>query len=215
VSTKLVVNEIYRSIQGESSWAGLPCVFVRLTACNLRCSWCDSTFTFSEGRRWSLEAVLDRVEALGDPLVEITGGEPLLQKGVVPLMEELLRRGKTVLLETSGSVDIASVPEGVARIVDLKCPDSGEVQRNLWSNLELLTPRDEVKFVIASRGDYEWARQTLREHAIDKRCTVLMGTVFGLLEPCTLVEWILEDRLPVRFQLQMHKLVWSPERRGV
>jgi 7-carboxy-7-deazaguanine synthase len=211
----LVVNEIYRSVQGESSWAGLPCVFVRLTACNLRCVWCDSTHTFHEGRRMPLEDVLARVEELGDPLVEVTGGEPLLQQGVYPLMDELLARGKTVLLETSGSVDIGRVPEGVVRIVDLKCPDSGEEARNLWSNLELLGPRDEVKLVIASRRDYEWARATLRAHGLDKRCTVLMGVVFGALEPRTLVEWILEDRLPVRFQLQMHKIVWDPEQRGV
>jgi 7-carboxy-7-deazaguanine synthase len=213
--TELVINEIYRSVQGESSWAGLPCVFVRLTACNLRCVWCDSTYTFYEGRRMSLEAVLEKVEELGDPLVEITGGEPLLQKGVYPLMEELLRRGKNVLLETSGSISVSAVPEGVVRIVDLKCPDSGEMHRNLLSNLDLLGSRDEVKFVIASRRDYEWARQTLREHEIHKRCTVLMGVVFGSLEPRNLVEWILEDRLPVRFQLQMHKLIWSPEQRGV
>lgn len=213
--TSLVINEIYRSVQGESSWSGLPCVFVRLTACNLRCVWCDSTHTFYEGKRMSLDEILDRVEELGDPLVEITGGEPLLQKSVYPLMDELLRRGKTVLLETSGSLDISSVPEAVARIVDLKCPDSGESERNLMSNLEHLTPRDEVKFVIASRRDYEWARDILREHGIEKRCTVLMGVVFGQLDPRILVEWILEDRLAVRFQLQLHKIVWTPDQRGV
>jgi 7-carboxy-7-deazaguanine synthase len=213
----LVVNEIYRSIQGESSWAGLPCVFVRLTACHLRCVWCDSTHTFHEGRRWPLEQVLERTDELAgaEALVEITGGEPLLQQGVYPLMRELLRRGRTVLLETSGAVDISAVPEGVARIMDLKCPDSGESGRNLLSNLELLRPPDELKFVVASRTDYEWARDMLRRHDLARRCTVLMGTVFDRLEPRRLVEWILEDRLPVRFQLQMHKYVWSPDRRGV
>ena len=187
---------------------------MRLTACNLRCTWCDSEYTFYEGQRQELGQILERVEALGDPLVEITGGEPLLQPGVYPLMEELLRRGKTVLLETSGSLDISKVPQQVVRIVDLKCPGSGEAHRNVLDNLDLMGPRDELKFVIADRRDYEWARELIRSRNLVNRCQLLMGVVFSVLHPRMLAEWILEDRLPVRFQLQTHKVIWSPEERG-
>ncbi len=211
----LVVNEIYRSLQGESSWVGIPCVLVRLTGCNLRCVWCDSGHAFAEGRRWTVKDLLDRIEELGESLVLITGGEPLLQRNVRPLMQELLDQDKTVILETGGSLDIRIVPAGVVRILDIKCPDSGECKHNHLENLRFLGPRDEVKFVIASRGDYEWARDLIREHGLDGRCTVLMGVVFGVLEPRDLAEWILEDRMAVRFQLQLHKVVWGAGRRGV
>jgi 7-carboxy-7-deazaguanine synthase len=213
--TNLVVNEIYASIQGESSYAGLPCVFVRLTGCNLRCSWCDSEFSFYEGTRKVLDDVVADVERFGIPLVEVTGGEPLLQPGVHPLMARLADRGLRVLIETSGSIDISGVDPRVVRIVDVKCPASGEVESNRWENLAHLRPADELKFVIADRADYEPARAQLRTRDLATRCTGLFGPVWGRMEPKTLVEWILEDRLRVRFQVQLHKYVWSPDERGV
>jgi len=213
--TNLVVNEIYASIQGESSYAGLPCVFVRLTGCNLRCTWCDSEFSFYEGTRRVLDDVVAEVERFGIPLVEVTGGEPLLQPGVHPLMARLADRGLRVLIETSGSIDISGVDPRVIRIVDVKCPASGESGSNRWENLAHLRAADELKFVIADRADYEWARGELRARDLASRCTVLFGPVWGRLEPRTLVEWILEDRLPVRFQVQLHKYVWSSDARGV
>ena len=213
--TNLVVNEIYASIQGESSYAGLPCVFVRLTGCNLRCTWCDSEFSFYEGTRRVLDDVVAEVERFGIPLVEVTGGEPLLQPGVHPLMARLADRGLRVLIETSGSMDISGVDPRVIRIVDVKCPASGESGSNRWENLAHLRAADELKFVIADRADYEWARGELRARDLTSRCTVLLGPVWGRLEPRTLVEWILEDRLPVRFQVQLHKYVWSSDARGV
>ncbi len=212
---RLRVIEVYTSLQGESTHVGRPCVFVRLAGCNLRCTWCDSAFTFTGGTHRSIDDVLSEVEAAGVRLVEITGGEPLVHRQVVPLMERLLARGFEVLLETSGSRDISVVPDGVRVILDLKPPDSGEVQANVWSNLAHLGAHDEVKFVLASRRDYEWAREVLLRHRLDARCTVLMGVAHGLLAPRDLAGWVLEDRLPVRFQLQMHKVVWEPDARGV
>jgi len=209
------VNEIYASVQGESSHVGLPCVFVRLTACNLRCTWCDTEYAFHEGTRRTVEDVAREVEGFGIPLVEVTGGEPLLQPGVHPLMTRLADRGYQVLLETSGSIDIGPVDPRVHRIVDVKCPGSGEVERNRWENLEILRPTDELKFVIADRADYEWARDLLQTRDLTRRCPVLFGPVWGALEASQLAEWILEDKLPVRFQVQLHKYVWSPDRRGV
>lgn len=208
--------EVYTSVQGESTWVGLPCVFVRFAGCNLRCTWCDSVFTFTGGTRRPIDDVVAEVVATGIPLVEITGGEPLVHKAAVPMMQALVDRGLTVLLETSGSRDIAAVPDAVRIILDLKPPDSGEVGANLWSNIPLLRQKDEVKFVIASRRDYEWSRDTLREHRLEERVgTVLFSPAWGLVDPRALVEWILADRLPVRFQVQMHKYVWPPEERGV
>lgn len=209
------VNEIYRSIQGESSFAGLPCVFVRLTYCNLRCSWCDTEYAFYEGKDYTVEEVLREVKSFDCPLVELTGGEPLLQEDVFPLMDELVGGGYTVLLETGGSLDVGRVNPGVIKILDLKCPGSGESQRNLYGNLVKLQTRDEVKFVIGDRTDYLWARKALQEHQLTDRCSVLFSTVFGKLSPRQLAEWLLEDNLKVRLQLQMHKYIWGPEVTGV
>jgi len=212
----LTVNEIFHSIQGESTHTGRPCVFVRLTACDLRCSWCDTPYAFHEGRKMSIEQVLADVDAYGCPVVEITGGEPLLQPDVYPLMTQLVERGNTVLLETGGHRSIANVPDGVIRIMDIKCPASGESAKNCWSNIDLLTTRDEVKFVLQDRGDYEFAREVVARHDLLKRCAaVLMSPVHGVLPARDLAAWILADRLPVRLQLQAHKYIWSPETRGV
>ncbi len=211
----LVVHEVYASIQGESTRAGLPCTFVRLSACHLRCSWCDTPHAFDEGTRRSVDDVVAEAHGRGIPLVEVTGGEPLLQPGVYPLLARLCDLGHTVLLETSGALDIGRVDPRVVRIVDLKCPGSGEVERNRWENLELLRPGDEVKFVLADRADYEWARDVVTGHGLAERCTVLLSTAHGLLAPADVVRWMLEDALPARFQLQMHKVIWDPDRRGV
>lgn len=212
----LTVNEIFYSIQGESSRAGRPCVFVRLTACDLRCTWCDTPYAFYEGRRRSLDDIIAEVEGHGCPLVEITGGEPLLQDEVYPLMERLLASGHTVLLETGGHRSIARVPAAVIKIVDVKCPGSGESAHMAWDNLDLLAPHDEVKFVIADRADYEFARDVVTRYDLSARCAaVLFSPVHGALDPRSLSEWMLADRLPARLQLQLHKFIWSPTARGV
>jgi len=212
----VVVKEVYLSLQGESSHQGLLCSFVRLTGCHLRCSYCDSAFAFRGGERLKVEAVVARVLALGAPRVEVTGGEPLLQPGVYPLLDGLLAAGLTVLLETSGAIDTVLVPEAVHRIVDVKTPSSGESDRNLLPALDRLTSRDEVKFVIGSREDYLWSVELLRRLRLAERpAGVLFSTVFGKLEPRALAEWCIADRLPVRFQLQQHKYLWDPEARGV
>ena len=212
----LSINEIYYSIQGESTWAGRPCVFVRLTFCDLRCSYCDTKYAFYEGKKQTLKEIVDTVAAFRCPLVEITGGEPLLQKNVLPLMSILADGGSTVLLETSGAHDISKVDARVHRIMDLKTPGSGEVDRNLWSNIKHLTARDEVKFVMGSREDYEWSRDKVQRYDLASRChAALFSPIFGRIDPRQIVEWILADRLDVRFQLQMHKFIWNPTQRGV
>lgn len=212
----LTINEIFHSIQGESRRAGEPCVFVRLTACDLRCSWCDTPYAFYEGSKRTLEAVLDEVVRYQCPLVEITGGEPLLQEDVYPLMDQLLARGHTVMLETGGHRSIARVPAAVVKIVDVKCPGSGESHRNCWENLERIGRDDEVKFVIKDRADYEYARDVMQRYDLASRAgAVLFSPVHGVLDPKRLAEWVLGDRLPVRLQLQLHKFIWSPETRGV
>jgi 7-carboxy-7-deazaguanine synthase len=212
----LVIHEIYASIQGESTFAGLPCTFVRTTGCNLRCVWCDTPQAFHGGTRMKRGDVLARALALDTPLVELTGGEPLLQPGVLPLMRELCDAGKTVLVETSGEADVAGVDARVHKVMDLKCPGSGESHRNRWSNLEHLGPGDEVKFVLADRADYEWMRGVVRERRLAERTpNLLASTVFGKLATRDLVAWVLEDKLGVRVQLQMHKYVWPPEQTGV
>lgn len=212
----LVVHEIYASIQGESTFAGLPCVFVRLSGCNLRCAWCDTTHAFYGGQRMSRVAVLTQALALGAPLVELTGGEPLLQPGALPLLVELCDAGRTVLVETSGEADVSRVDPRVHKIMDLKAPGSGESHRNRWSNLEHLTERDELKFVLADRVDYEWMRDVIRARALDQRVpTILASTVWGKLAPKDLVQWVMEDHLPVRVQVQLHKVIWGADAVGV
>src|SRR4029077_21288148 len=212
----LTINEIYHSIQGESTWVGWPCVFVRLTFCDLRCNYCDTEYAFYEGIKRSLGEILDAVAAYRCPLVEITGGEPLLQKNVLPLMSMLCDLGYTVLLETSGAHDISNVDPRVHRIMDLKTPGSGEVEKNRWSNIDHLTKRDEVKFVMGSREDYEWSRDTVNKFDLTRLCrAVLFSPIFGRIDPRQIVEWILTYKLDVRFQLQMHKFIWTPTQRGV
>jgi 7-carboxy-7-deazaguanine synthase len=212
----LTVNEIFHSIQGESTYAGEPCVFVRLTACDLRCRWCDTPYAFHEGRKMSIDEVVAKVDEYGCPTVEITGGEPLLQPDVYPLMRRLLAAGKTVLVETGGHRSIVDVPEGVVRVMDIKCPGSGEAEKTCWANLAHLTDRDQVKFVIADRADYEYARDLVERERLAESCgTVLFSPVHGELSPRELAEWLLADRLPVRLQLQMHKYIWDPQTRGV
>lgn len=243
-AASLVVNEIFLSVQGESTFAGLPCVFIRLTGCNLRCSYCDTAYAFTEGERWELSAILEQVRRLAAPwadkaamiplpLVEVTGGEPLLQPNSLPLMQALCDAGYVTLLETGGSLDIGPVDARVRRIVDIKCPASGEVSRNRWENLALLRSTDELKFVISSHQDYEWAKRQLRSRELSRLCPVLFSWAApltaaqqdGSLKPAPpghapisrqeLAERILADGLPVRFQPQLHKLIWSPDQRGV
>ncbi len=212
----MTVNEIFHSIQGESTYAGRPCVFVRLTGCDLRCSWCDTPYAFNEGRKMTVDAVLQQVEEYSSPLVEVTGGEPLLQEDVYALMERLLDRGRTVLLETGGQIDVSRVPGAVIKVMDVKCPGSGESDKNEWANIDRLGSRDQVKFVIKDRTDYEFAREIVSRHALERRCAaVLFSPVHGVLDPKALSEWILEDRLPVRLQLQIHKHIWGADVRGV
>jgi 7-carboxy-7-deazaguanine synthase len=212
----LTVNEIFYSIQGESTHAGERCVFVRLTACDLRCSWCDTPYAFYEGRKMSIDEVVGQVDRFDCPLVEITGGEPLLQEDVYPLMARLLSEGRTVMLETGGHRPIGRVPRDVIKIVDVKCPGSGESDKNDWSNLDALAPHDQVKFVIRDRADYEFARDVIARHDLTKRAgAVLMSPVHGVLDPKLLSEWMLADHLPARLQLQLHKFIWSPTTRGV
>jgi 7-carboxy-7-deazaguanine synthase len=210
------MNEIYKSIQGESTWAGLPCTFLRTARCNLRCSWCDTTYSFHGGEQVPVRKLLEECARLECRLVELTGGEPLVQRNIVPLSECLLERGYTVLIETSGSLPINVLPAEVIKIMDLKCPGSGESQKNHWPNLEYLSPRDEVKFVLASREDYEWSREVVQRYDLPSRCNaVLFSAVFGRVAAADIVHWILEDQLDVRFQLQMHKFIWPQSERGV
>lgn len=209
------ITEIYQSIQGESSYSGLPCVFVRTTGCDLRCSWCDSEFTFTGGTKMSVEEIVEAVSQFDCRLVELTGGEPLLQHDIHDLARRLLDSGHTVLIETGGHRDVSTLDPRVIRIMDLKCPASGECEKNLWSNLDHLRPIDEVKFVIADRRDYEWALETIRCHRLEERVHLLISTAFDLISPKQVVEWMLVDRLQARFQLQVHKYVWPPDARKV
>jgi 7-carboxy-7-deazaguanine synthase len=212
----LTINEIFHSIQGESTHAGRRCVFVRLTACDLRCSWCDTPYAFHEGRKMSLDEVVAEVERHDCDTVELTGGEPLLQRDVYPLIDRLLERGKLVLIETGGHISLERVPAAVRTIMDVKCPGSGEAGRTDWSNLDRLDDNDEVKFVIRDRADYEYARDVVGRHALQTKVhAVLFSPVHGVMDPKTLSEWVLDDRLPVRVQLQVHKYIWTPETRWV
>ena len=217
----LRITEIFHSIQGESTWAGLPCTFVRVTGCPLRCVWCDTTYAFQGGESMTLAAIVAKVREVGSPVVEVTGGEPLAHPNAFPLVRELLDEGFTVLVETSGAVDVAPLDPRAHKIMDLKCPGSGECGRNLWVNLDHLTGRDEVKFVVKDRADYEWARQVVRERGLDRRVAdgslraLLVSPVWGAVDLVALAGWILEDRLAVRFQVQLHKTIWGPTRTGV
>ena len=212
---QLLIHEIYRSIQGESTFAGLPCVFVRLSVCDARCVWCDTPHAFTQGSAYTVDEVLERVAAYQCPLVEITGGEPLLQEEVFSLMTRLADRKLSVLLETSGAHDLGRVDPRVHIIMDLKCPDSGEVEGNRWANLDLLKPTDQVKFVIASRRDFDWSVEVTRTHDLEHRCIVLLSPVFGMVQPLDLASWLLASPIHVRMQLQLHKFIWDPKARGV
>ncbi|MBK6401478.1 MAG: 7-carboxy-7-deazaguanine synthase QueE [Rhodocyclaceae bacterium] len=208
----LRVSEIFHSIQGESTRAGLPTTFIRLTGCPLRCDWCDTEHAFTGGTSMTVAGIVARVDAIGCPTVCVTGGEPLTQKTCLILLGSLCDAGYSVSLETSGALDIADVDPRVARIVDLKAPDSGESAKNLWSNLDHLAGHDELKFVLASEADYDWAKSVVATRRPERRCPVLFSPVPGRLDPAALAEWILRDRLPVRFQLQLHKILWGDER---
>jgi 7-carboxy-7-deazaguanine synthase len=211
----LVVNEIFRSVQGESTRAGLPCTFVRLTACDLRCSWCDTEYAFHEGAKRTVDEIVAEVDRLGSDLVCVTGGEPLLQKNVHALIAALLERGSTVTIETGGHRDIGPLDPRVIRVVDLKAPSSGETERMRWENLALLRPDDEVKIVVGDRNDFDWAAGVVAEHRLEDRCPVLFSPVHGRLDPAELARWILDSGLRVRIQLQLHKLLWPEAVRGV
>lgn len=217
----LRVTEIFHSIQGESTWAGLPCTFVRLTGCPLRCVWCDTEYAFAGGTRMELDEIVAAVRAHDCSLVEVTGGEPLAHRNAFPLVECLLDRGFTVLVETSGAFDVAPLDPRAHKIMDLKCPGSGESGRNVWANLDHLTARDEVKFVVMDRADYEWTRDVVRGRGLDRRLeegslrALLVSPVWGQVDLQALARWILEDGLPVRFQVQLHKLIWGEKRQGV
>ncbi len=211
----LIINEIYYSIQGESTRMGRPCVFIRLTACDLRCAWCDTAYAFEDGTEMTINAILQKAKEYGCNLVEVTGGEPLMQENVHLLMRSLCNEKFEVMIETGGHHDISRIDPRVKRIMDIKCPGSKMHKHNRWENIEALNQKDEVKFVIADYADYEWAKHVLLQYQLDKRCSILMLPVFGVLENRILAEWILHDRLRIRFQLQMHKYIWDPKARGV
>lgn len=209
------ITEIFHSIQGESTYAGRPCVFVRLTGCPLRCSWCDTEYAFYGGQELSDEDILSQVRAFDCSLVEVTGGEPLAQPGCFPFISKLCDAGYTALIETSGAIDITNVDPRARVILDIKCPGSGMTDRMHWPNVQKLTAKDEAKFVLTNRADYEWARDIVAQYDLANRCTVLLSPAFGTLELRQLAEWVLADRLPVRVQTQLHKLIWTPDMRGV
>jgi 7-carboxy-7-deazaguanine synthase len=211
----LIINEIFFSIQGESTRIGLPCVFVRLTSCDLRCAWCDTAYAFDEGTEMNIDDILTKVEEYQCKLVEITGGEPLLQTNVHLLMKRLCDENYDVMIETGGHRDVSDIDPRVKRIMDIKCPGSLMEKRNRWENVEMLTARDEVKFVIADEIDYEWAKEVIKKYTLTARCTILMSPVFGNIENRTLAEWILRDHIQVQFQMQIHKYIWDPTTRGV
>ena len=211
----LKINEIYYSIQGESTHAGRPCVFIRLTYCNLRCTYCDSEYAFYEGKDMEITHIMNEIKQWDCNLVEVTGGEPLFQDQCINLLNELVNSNYEVMLETGGSLSISDVPKEVIKIVDFKCPSSAMEKKNLWSIVEDLQPNDEVKFVIGNREDFDWAKDRITEYALDKICTLLFSPTFEKIDPQLMVEWILAENLPVRMQMQMHKMIWSPDKQGV
>ena len=211
----LKINEIYYSVQGESTHAGRPCIFIRLTYCNLRCTYCDSEYTFYEGKDMEITHIMNEIKQWDCNLVEVTGGEPLFQDKCINLLNELVNSNYEVMLETGGSLSISDVPKKVIKIVDFKCPSSTMEKKNLWSIVEDLQPHDEVKFVIGNREDFDWARDRIIEYSLDKICTLLFSPTFEKIDPQLMVEWILAENLPVRMQMQMHKMIWSPDKQGV
>ena len=211
----LKINEIYYSVQGESTHAGRPCIFIRLTYCNLRCSYCDTEYAFYDGKDMEITHIMSEIKQWDCNLVEVTGGEPLFQDECIDLLNELVNSNYEVMLETGGSLSISNVPKKVIKIVDFKCPSSKMVKKNLWSLVDDLQPHDEVKFVIGNREDFDWAKDRITEYSLDKICTLLFSPTFGEIDPQQIVEWILADNLPVRMQMQMHKMIWSPEEKGV
>ena len=211
----LKINEIYYSVQGESTHAGRPCIFIRLTYCNLRCSYCDTEYAFYDGKDMEITNIVSEIKRWDCNLVEVTGGEPLFQDECIDLLNELVNSNYEVMLETGGSLSISDVPKKVVKIVDFKCPSSGMVKKNLWSIVDDLQAHDEVKFVIGNREDFDWAKDRITEYSMDKICTLLFSPTFGEINPQQIVEWILAENLPVRMQLQMHKMIWSPEEKGV
>ncbi len=215
MSKSLLITEVYKSVQGESSYAGLPCTFIRLTGCPLRCKWCDTVYGFKGGQTIEFNDLLEQTKTLGVELVEVTGGEPLAQDNCVPFIDLLIEEGFKVLIETSGSEDISRLHPETHVIMDIKCPDSKMQDRNLWSNLDHLKPSDEIKFVIASRNDFDWAVECIKLNKLDQKCHLLMSVAFGLLKEDVLVDWILEKNLNVRLNLQQHKYIWSPRKKGV
>lgn len=212
---KLMINEIYHSIQGESSYTGEPCVFIRLTYCNLRCSYCDSEYTFHDGKELTINEIMRKIKKYSCNLVEVTGGEPLFQKNCIFLLQRLIKEKYDVLLETSGSLSIQEVPEKVVNIIDFKCPSSMMMKKNLWENISYIKDKDEVKFVIADKKDYNWAKEKIKQYNLTKKCTVLMSPAYDEIESKKIVEWILKDKLNVRFQIQLHKEIWEPDKKGV
>ena len=212
---KLKINEIYYSIQGESSYTGLPCIFIRLTYCNLRCTYCDSEYTFHDGEDMTINEIMAKIKQYKCNLVEVTGGEPLFQKGCIELLQKLIDSKYNVLLETSGSLSIENVPKKVINIIDFKCPSSNMKKKNYWENLEFIKEKDEIKFVIGDKEDYEWVKRKINEYNLTSKCIVLMSPVYKEIESKTIINWILNDNLDVKFQIQLHKNIWENETRGV
>ena len=211
----LKINEIYYSVQGESTHAGRSCIFIRLTYCNLRCTYCDTEYAFYEGKDMEIPEIMNEIQQWDCNLVEVTGGEPLFQEECIDLLNDLVNSSYEIMLETGGSLSISDVPKEVIKIVDFKCPSSGMENKNLWSTVDNLQPHDEVKFVIGNREDFDWAKEKITEYSLDKKCTVLFSPTFGEIDPQQIVEWILAENLPVRIQMQMHKMIWSPDKQGV
>jgi len=212
---KLKINEIYKSIQGESTYTGLPCTFIRLTYCNLRCSYCDTEYAFYEGHDMEIDAIISKVNDLKINLVEVTGGEPLVQLGCIKLLESLVRNKNKVLIETAGALTIKNIPKEVTIILDIKCPSSNMEDKNLWSNIKLLKKNDQVKFVIGNRKDYDWTKKIIKKYKLIDNFEVLLSPVFEKIESKSIVDWIIKDNLNVRFQIQLHKAIWDPEKTGV
>ena len=212
---EIKVNEIYKSVQGESTYSGLPCTFIRLTFCNLRCSYCDTEYAFYEGTDMNIPEIIKKVNNLKCNLVEVTGGEPLVQDGCIDLLKALISNGNKILIETGGALSIEKIPEEVVIILDIKCPSSNMSDKNLWSNIDLIKPSDEIKFVIGDKKDYNWSKKIIKKYKLTDKCTILFSPVYNKIEPKTMVEWIMKDNLNVRFQTQLHKSIWNHNTKGV